>query len=285
MAINCTDVVSGRLALAAARKEGRMDLHLEGKVVLITGGSTGIGFAAAKRFLSEGCQVAICARHQQALDKAAAEFIAAGYCQFYTEAVDVTKWEQLQAFADHTVEKFGTVDVWINNAGAEIEKPLLVITDEEWDAVMDLDIKAVWHGAKIAARIMIEHGHGGLILNAGSFQSLMPFAGNGPYGVAKAGVLSLTRTLAGELADKGIRCICYIPGVISSPMGDEWMNRTRQLKCIPGNRYGQGEDLAGVLVFLASDQASYINGVHIDVTGGKFCVQNPRFAFGYDMDI
>ena len=89
----------------------------------------------------------------------------------------------------------------------------------------------------------------------------------------------MSRTLAGELAAYGIRVLSYIPGVICTPMADEWMNSTNQIQNIPSERYGRPEDLANALVFVASDRAGYINGVHIDVTGGKFCVQNPRFSY------
>ena len=113
----------------------------------------------------------------------------------------------------------------------------------------------------------------------GGFQALMPAAAAAPYGASKAGVVNLSRSLAGELAVHHIRVLSYIPGVICTPMADEWMNETDQIQNIPSSRYGRPEDLANALVFLASPRAEYINGVHVDITGGKFCVQNPRYSF------
>ena len=107
----------------------------------------------------------------------------------------------------------------------------------------------------------------------------MPAAAAVPYGTTKAAVVMFSRTFAAEMAPYNIRVLSYIPGVISTPMAIDWLNETDQIRNIPSYRYGQPEDLANALVFVSSDRASYINGVHIDVTGGKFCVQNPRYAF------
>lgn len=254
------------------------DLGLEKKSVVITGGATGIGFATALEFARQGAQVAICGRSEEKLRAAQKQAEEEGL-NLYIESVDVCDAQRLYEFGDHVCQRFGTVDIWMNNAGVAITKPLLEFTDEEWDAVMNLNLKAVFHGCQYAAKKMIEHGHGGVILNAGSFQALMPAAAAVPYGASKAAVVNLSRTLAGELASKNIRVLSYIPGVICTPMADEWMNATNQIKNIPSSRYGRPEDLANALVFVSSDRASYINGVHIDVTGGKFCVQNPRFSF------
>lgn len=254
------------------------ELGLEGKVVVITGGASGIGLAAAVEFARQGAKVAICGRTVDKLKKAKAQIQEQGL-DVYTEAVDICDTERFYAFGDHVCEKFGRIDIWINNAGISITKPFLEFTDEEWDAVMDINLKAVFHGCQYAARKMIQQGDGGVILNAASFQAIMPAAAAVPYGASKAAVVSLSRTLAGELAVHKIRVLSYIPGVICTPMADEWLNETNQIQNIASDRYGRPEDLANVLVFAASERASYINGVHIDVTGGKFCVQNPRYSY------
>lgn len=254
------------------------ELGLEGKVVVITGGASGIGFATAVEFARQGAKVAICGRTVGKLMKAKEQMQEQGL-DIYTEALDICDVEKFYAFGDHVCERLGRLDIWINNAGVSITKPFLEFTDEEWDTVMNINLKAVFHGCQYAARKMIEQGHGGVILNAASFQAVMPAAAAVPYGASKAAVVSLSRTLAGELAVHNIRVLSYIPGVISTPMADEWLNETNQIQNIPSDRYGRPEDLANALVFIASDRASYINGVHIDVTGGKFCVQNPRFSY------
>ena len=254
------------------------ELGLEGKVVVITGGSSGIGLATAMEFARQKAKVAICGRSLKKLEEAKAQAKEQGL-DFYIEALDVCDKEKLFAFGDHVCQQYGRLDVWMNNAGIAITKPLLEFTDEEWDAVIGLNLTSVFHGCQYAARKMIEYGNGGLILNAGSFQSLMPAAAAAPYGASKAGVVNLSRSLAGELAAHHIRVLSYIPGVICTPMADDWMNETNQIQNIPSSRYGRPEDLANALVFLASQKAEYINGVHVDVTGGKFCVQNPRYSF------
>lgn len=254
------------------------ELGLQNKVVVITGGATGIGFAAAKEFARQGAHTAICGRSLDKLVMAQKEAAKEGL-SLYIEALDVCEAEKLYSFGDHVCERFGGIDIWINNAGVAITKPLMEFTDEEWDTVMDLNLKSVFHGCRYAAGKMIEQGRGGVILNAGSFQALMPAAGAVPYGASKAAVVNLSRTLAGELAVHNIRVLSYIPGVICTPMADAWMNETKQIQNIPSTRYGRPEDLADALVFAASERAAYMNGVHIDVTGGKFCVQNPRYSY------
>ena len=183
-----------------------------------------------------------------------------------------------KAVAD-VVKELGRLDVWINNAGRTVHKGMMEIDAAEWHDVIDTDLTSVFFGCKAAANHMKEHG--GVILNAGSFQSLFPAAGSGPYGAAKAGVCSLTRSFAAELACWNIRVLTYIPGVIETPMAkvDNWMVATNQQANIPLPRLGKTTDIANALVFLASEKAEYINGVNIEITGGKFCVQNPRYAW------
>ena len=254
------------------------DLGLENKVAVITGGATGIGFATALELSRQGAHVAICGRTEKKLANAR-EIAAKEGIELYTEALDVCDAEALYAFGDHVCEKFGGFDIWMNNAGIAITKLLLDFSEEEWRSVVDLNLNAVFHGSQYAARKMIARGKGGVILNAGSFQSLMPAAAAVPYSATKAGVVAFSKALAAELAPYDIRVLSYIPGVISTPMAIDWLNATNQIKNSPAKRYGTPEDLANALVFVCSDRASYINGVHIDVTGGKFCVQNPRYAF------
>ncbi len=255
-----------------------MELNLQNKVVVITGGSLGIGFSAAQAFIKENCRVAICARNTENLNSAKKSLEELGGW-VYAKSVDVTDPDALANFAKEVVELWGTIDIWINNAGMPSHKSMLDTSLEEWNQVISTNLTSVFIGCKIAAGYMKEHG--GVILNAGSFQSLFPAAGSGPYGATKAGICSLTRTFAAELACFNIRVLTYIPGVIVTPMAmtDDWMTKTNQINNIPLPRLGEPEDIANCLVFLASDAASYINGVNIEITGGKFCVQNPRYSW------
>lgn len=255
-----------------------MNLNLNGKTVVITGGATGMGFETAALFGQEGCSLAICGRREAVLKEARKKLEASGY-PVLCKTADVTDFSQVEAFADAVMERFGKIDIWINNAGMPVHKGMMEIGAEEWHQLIDTNLSSVFYGCKAAANRM--KGHGGVILNAGSFQSFFPAAGSGPYGAAKAGVCSLTRSFAGELASMGIRVLTYIPGVIETPMAkvDNWMVETKQQDNIPLPRLGTPSDIANALVFLASDRAEYINGVSIEITGGKFCVQNPRYSW------
>lgn len=258
-----------------------MELGMSGRVVAITGGATGIGKAIAEAFAREGCRIAIGARRKEKLEEVRAEFERKGYLTLVRQ-MDVTQEEEVNAFSQAVSSEFGRLDVWVNNAGLTCHLPMEQVSIEFWRQVIDTNLTGVFLGSKYAAREMRKVG-GGVILNAGSFQSLFPAAGSGPYGAAKAGVCSLTRSLAGEYAKDHIRVITYIPGVIETPMTaiDNWAVATGQMNNIPMNRLGTPEDLADAMVFLASERASYINGVNIEVTGGKFCVQNPRYSWDF----
>lgn len=257
-----------------------MELGLRGKVVAITGGATGIGAAIAESFAREGCRVAIGARRKEKLEEIQKRFQERGW-PIYVQTMDVTQEESVCAFAEAVTGYWGRLDVWVNNAGQTCHHAMDQVTMEEWRQVIDTNLTGVFLGTKYAAKEMKKTG-GGVIFNAGSFQSFFPAAGSGPYGAAKAGVCSLTRTFAAEYARDHIRVLTYIPGVIQTPMTeiDNWAVSTNQLNHIPLDRLGKPEDLAEVIVFLASDRAAYINGVNIEITGGKFCVQNPKYAWG-----
>ena len=256
-----------------------MDLHLTGKTVVITGGGTGIGKGTALEFLREGCHVAICGRRQQKLDETKAEFTALGF-DLMTKSVDVTDYDALALFADEVAQKYGRIDVWINNAGSNQIKSLMDYDVEEFRSMTDKILVSVFSGSKIAATHMRKTG-GGVILNASSFSAVIPNAGRAPYSACKAGVSSLTRTFAAELAKDHIRVIAYVPGMTATEISAKniELNGPRLMRDIPMQRFGTPEDNAKLLVFLASDCASYINGTQIEVTGAKLCVQNPLYSY------
>jgi len=253
-----------------------MELGLKNKTVVITGGTAGIGLATARAFAREGCNVAVCGRTQDKVAAISQEFEEKGYPIFAT-AADVSVDAQLANFAKQVQEQFGKIDVWINNASISPKIPLIDMTGDEWDEVFRTNLRAVFIGAQLAARMMRESG-GGVILNAASFAAIMPNPTSGCYAASKAGVASLTKSLAGELAPFGIRVVGYIPGIIATPGTEVRRGKfdSQLLSQISMNRYGTIEELADVLVFLASERASYITGTSIEVTGGKFVVQAPE---------
>ncbi|HCJ75064.1 MAG TPA: NAD(P)-dependent oxidoreductase [Roseburia sp.] len=257
-----------------------MDLKLNDRVIVITGGGSGIGKASALEFLKEGCKVAICGRTLSKLEKTKNEFSQLGF-DLMISAVDVTDYDALAAFADDVEEKYGKIDVWVNNAGANQIKSLMDYDVNEFRHMTDLILVSTFSGCKIAAEHM-RRNHSGVILNASSYSAIIPNAGRAPYSACKAAVSSLTRTFAAELAADHIRVVAYVPGMTATEISRKNIekNGKRLMSSIPMQRFGTPEDLAHAIVFLASDSASYINGVNIEVTGAKCCVQNPLYAYG-----
>lgn len=257
-----------------------MRLGLKGKTVVITGGAGGIGKEAAREFLKEGASVAVFARTKAKVEGFCREMEGQGYHNVYGEALDVTDKEGVRCFMETVCRRFGTVDVWINNAGIAIDKPFLEYTENEWDAIMNTDLKAVWNCIGLVAPIMMKQ-ESGVIINISSFAAKIPSAGGAIYGAAKSGVSSLTRTLAAELAPYHIRVLGVVPGMIDTEISKSNIaeNGERLVQNVSMGRLGTAEDLAGPIVFLASDQAGYMTGFDLEVTGGKFAVQNTRQAW------
>ena len=263
------------------RKGVFMDLGLKGKIVVITGGAQGIGKAAALEFAKEGAVCAVCARREERLKEAQEEFAAKGYELFAMKA-DVTKHEELQAFADAVAAKYGRIDVWINNAGANHFQKLIDYTVEEFRAMLDINLVSMFDGSCIAARHMKETG-GGVILNASAYSAYTPIAGKGPYAACKNGMLSLVKVMAAEFAPYHIRVNAYAPGPIHTEINQANIDKFGEEKLasdIPMKRIGEPEELAQAICFLASDSAAgFINGVCLEISGGKRCVQNPMFGY------
>jgi len=257
-----------------------MDLQLKDKVVVITGGSQGIGKAAALEFAREGARVCVCARRQERLDEAKAEFVALGY-ELFTRKTDVTKYEELTSFAAEVVKTYGRIDVWINNAGTNHYRRILDYRMEEYQEIVNTNLTAVFFGSQIAAGYMKESG-GGVILSAASYSAVTPLAGKGLYAACKSGVVSLTKTMAAEFAPYHIRVNAYIPGLIRTEISRSNIDKygDRMVQDIPMKRLGEPEDLAKPIVFLASDAAAgYVNGTTLEISGAKRCVQNPWFGY------
>lgn len=251
-----------------------MELGLKGKTVVITGGATGIGKACALAFAAAGCKVAICGRSEIKLATAKEE--AKGY-ELFTMAADASVESTIEDFANRVYNQYGQIDIWLNNAGVSPKCRLIDMSGDAWDDLMRINLKSVFLGSKIAAKYMMDSG-GGVILNASSFASIMPLVTGGAYAASKAAVCSLTKSLAAELAPYGIRVNAYIPGLIRTDINKERVaeHEAHYISQIALNRLGTPEEVAPVLLFLASGLASYITGAAIEVTGGKFVVQNPE---------
>ncbi|HCP14295.1 MAG TPA: NAD(P)-dependent oxidoreductase [Peptococcaceae bacterium] len=256
-----------------------MNLGLNGKVAVVTGGSKGIGFAAAKAFLDEGCKVAICSRHEDEL-KAASEALSP-YGEVYYEAIDVTCGEDVYTFAGHIYEKFGRIDCWVNNVGATGFKKGEEYDDEEIDFMTGVCFKSVVFGCQAAFRYMKDTG--GAIVNVSSLAARCASAGRSTlYGPLKSAINNLTNTFAGEYCANQVRVTCVMPGFTVTPLVKANIRQAeldRNAHATLLRRMADPEEIAKPIVFLASDAASYMTATTIEVSGGRSMTLNPTFAY------
>ncbi len=256
-----------------------MIISLEGKVTVITGATKGIGLGIAKVFGREGSKIAICGRSEVSLKNALNELKQEGI-DCYGEAFDVSDEKAFESFADNVENVFSGVDIWINNAGVYPQAKITDMTEEQWSYAFDANVKSVFLGSKLAKEKLIKR-KGGVLINASSFAAIIPSVTSGAYAATKSAVYSMTKSLAAELAPHNIRVFGYIPGVIETDMTKEVLEsgKDKVLSQLALNRVGDVLEVAYPLLFLSSDYASYITGTFIEISGGKFCVQNPIQAW------
>ncbi len=249
------------------------------KVVGITGAAStnGIGFAIAKKFLEEGAEVFICDLNGSALLEAKEELLKINNIE--TFEVNVGDAGQVKELFKKVKERYGGIDIFINNAGIYPQASLTEMTPEEFDKTMNVNLKSVFLCSQEAFKCMKDQG--GVIIQAASYAALMPSAGSGAYAASKAAVVSLTKTMAAEFAPYNIRVNGFIPGVIETGMTQGVIESKREElhQAIALHRLGTPEDVANAVSFLASDEATYITGTFIEISGGKYCVQNPHLAW------
>lgn len=243
---------------------------LSGKVAVITGGGTGLGKGMATGLAGAGALVILAGRRQDVVDRAAAEIRAAG-AKAEGLSLDVTQIAALPAFFDGILKRHGALDILVNNAGTNRRNPALEYTEQDWDTVVDLNLKSVFFCCQAAARIMKERG-GGKIINTASLSSAIASTNQSAYSPSKAGVRMLTMQLAFELAPHRINVNAIGPGWFRTPLNDDlfrneaWARGAAAL--VPWGRTGTPEDLAGAAVFLASRASDYVTGQVIYVDGG-----------------
>jgi 3-oxoacyl-[acyl-carrier protein] reductase len=242
--------------------------RLAGKVSLITGAAQGIGLATAVKFAKEGAIVIVCDVKQTAVDEAVKQCVTLGaQCQGFV--VDVTQREMVDATVKAVLEKFGRIDVLVNNAGITQDARLQKMTLEQFDRVIDVNLRGVFHCAQAVTDAMVAQGSG-VILNASSVVGIYGNFGQTNYAATKFGVIGFTKTWSRELGPKGIRVNAVAPGFIATPILSTIPEKVihEMMDRVPLKRLGQPEDIANVYAFLASDEASYINGTVIEVAGG-----------------
>jgi 3-oxoacyl-[acyl-carrier protein] reductase len=242
--------------------------RLAGKVSIITGAAQGIGLATALKFAREGAQVVVCDVRQAAVDQAVAQCQTQG-AQAVGKVVDVTQRDMVDAVVKQIKDQWGRIDVLVNNAGITQDARLQKMTIEQFDRVIDVNLRGVFHCAQAVADTMVAQGSG-VILNASSVVGIYGNFGQTNYAASKFGVIGFTKTWSRELGPKGVRVNAVAPGFVATPIlstiPDKVMHE--MIERVPLKRLGQPEDIANVYAFLASDEAAYINGAVIEVSGG-----------------
>ena len=247
-------------------------MSLKNKVAVVTGGNSGIGKAIALELARQGSSIVIdYVSHPEATEELEKQIVALGD-QAIGVPADVSKLPELQGLIETTVARLGRIDIMVNNAGIESRTSVLDTTEEQYDKVLDVNLKSAFFGTQLAARQMIKQGSGGRIINITSVHEDWPMPGNAAYCLSKGGMRMLTRTAGVELASHGILVVGVGPGAIATPMNLSTMNDPALLEklnaAIPLGRMAKPEEIAAVVAFLAGDGASYITATTIFADGG-----------------
>jgi NAD(P)-dependent dehydrogenase (short-subunit alcohol dehydrogenase family) len=252
---------------------------ISGRVALITGASRGIGRAIASGFAAAGASIALCSRTEADLRQAADELRAQG-ARAEAFAADASRVAEIQRLVRDVLTRMGQIDILVNVAGGNRRGPSTQITEEDWDAVLDLNLKGLFFTSQAVGRYWIEthrfapeNNRGkGKIINIGSIAGEMGARGRAPYTASKSGVLGVTRTLAVEWAKEGICVNCIAPGYIETELTKPLFNDPNFIASVhnrtPMGRHGYPEDLVGTAIFLAAPASDYVTGQTINVDGG-----------------
>ncbi|HOA92592.1 MAG TPA: 3-oxoacyl-ACP reductase FabG [Quisquiliibacterium sp.] len=242
-------------------------MRLENKVAIITGAASGIGLATAAKFVREGARVVVADIVPARVDQACAEL--AGGDRVMPCVVDVTDRAQIDAMVAQVLARWGRIDVLLNNAGITKDARLVKMTETQFDQVIGVNLKGVFECTQAVAPTMITQG-AGVIINASSVVGLFGNFGQTNYAASKAGVIGFTKSWARELGPKGVRSVAVCPGFVETQILATIPAAVMQnmIDRVPLGRLGKAEEIANVYAFLASDEASYVNGAVIEVSGG-----------------
>jgi 3-oxoacyl-[acyl-carrier protein] reductase len=243
-------------------------MRLDGKVAVITGAAGGIGLASARRFISEGARVVVADLDEGRIADALAG-LGAPAGNALGARVDVTDRTSVDAMVARALDAWGRIDCLVNNAGITLDARLVKMSSEQFDRVIDVNLKGVFNCTQAVVDAMIRQGSG-VILNASSVVGLYGNFGQTNYAATKAGLIGFTKTWARELGPKGIRVVAVCPGFVATPILETIPEAVMQkmVDKVPLGRLGRPDEIASVYAFLASDDASYVNGAVIEVSGG-----------------
>lgn len=242
---------------------------LKNKVAIVTGASRGIGREIAIRFAKEGAKVVLSARNVEQLNALRDEIKGMGLEEPYVVPTDVSKEDSIQSLVDSVVDKWNEIDILVNNAGITRDGLLVRMSEEEWDEVMDANLKGAFFGTKAVAKQMMRQRRG-RIINIASVIGLVGNAGQANYAASKAGIIALTQSAAKELASRNILVNAIAPGFIQTEMTDKLPEAVKNgiLQAIPLKKYGSAADVAASAVFLGSEMSNYMTGQVLTVDGG-----------------
>ena len=244
-------------------------MSLEGKVAVVTGGGRGIGRAIALALADAGADVAVAVSRDVAAAEAVADEIRAKGRKAIARQTDVSNAEQAEALVAAAVEELGRIDNLVNNAGITRDMLIMRLSEEDWDAVIDVNLKGTYNCTKSAVKRMVRQ-RSGRIVNVTSVNGISGAPGQANYAASKAGMIGLTKSVAKEVGARGITCNAVAPGYIKTQMTESLSEELTGavLKMVPLGRLGEPEDVAGVVNFLCSDAASYVTGQVLVVDGG-----------------
>jgi 3-oxoacyl-[acyl-carrier protein] reductase len=247
-------------------------MRLKDKVALITGGARGIGQAIANCLAEEGAQIVIWDINLEEAKKSAAQLNTQAR-ESLASAVDVTDYAKVEEALNKILDKFKRLDILVNNAGITKDNLILRMSEAEWDAVINVNLKGTFNCTKAATKVMVKQ-RSGRIINIASIIGIIGNAGQANYSASKAGIIALTKTTAKELASRNINVNAVAPGFIETQMTAKLPDdlKTKMLGAIPLARFGLPQDIANACLFLASDESSYITGQTLIVDGGMVMV-------------